>query len=151
DLLPAETDVFVVSDHGAKKMDGGICFNEWLIRRGYLTLETYPDRLTPIDKVAIDWSRTKAWGDGGYYGRLFLNVKGREPRGIVDPADYEKVRSDLIAEIEAIEDPDGRNIGSRAHRPEELYRECRGVPPDLIVYFGDLTWRSVGAVGLKGI
>jgi len=150
-LLPEETVVFVVSDHGAKKMDGGVCFNEWLIRQGYLTLETYPDRLTPIDKTAIDWSRTKAWGDGGYYGRLFLNVKGREPRGIIDPADYEKVRSDLIAEIEAIEDPDGRTIGSRAHRPQEIYRECRGVPPDLIVYFGDLTWRSVGAVGTKTI
>jgi len=150
-LLPGDTAVFVVSDHGAKKMDGGLCFNEWLLRKGYLTLESYPDRLTPIDRAAINWSRTKAWGDGGYYGRLFLNVKGREPQGIVAPTDYEKVRSDLIAEIEAIEDAEGRNIGSRAYRPEELYRECRGVPPDLMVYFGNLNWRSVGAVGLKTI
>ena len=61
------------------------------------------------------------------------------------------MRSDLIAEIEAIQDPAGRPIGSRAYRPEELYRECRGVPPDLIVYFGNLDWRSVGAVGLGTI
>lgn len=150
-LLPEDTVVFVVSDHGARKMDGGLCFNEWLIRKGYLTLKGYPDRQTPIDKVEIDWSRTKAWGDGGYYGRLFLNVKGREPQGTIDPRDYEKVRCELIAEIEAIEDPSGRNIGSKAYRPEDLYRTCRGVPPDLIVYFGNLDWRSVGAVGLKSI
>src|SRR5690606_36434214 len=31
-----QTHVFIVSDHGAKKMDGGICLNEWLIRQGYL-------------------------------------------------------------------------------------------------------------------
>lgn len=150
-LLSEDTVIFVVSDHGAKKMDGGICINEWLIRKGYLTLAATPTQRTPIDKVAIDWSRTKAWGDGGYYGRLFLNVKGREPQGIVEPGDVEKLRSDLIAEIEAIQDPAGRSIGSRAHRPEDLYRECRGIPPDLIVYFGNLDWRSVGAVGLGAI
>ncbi len=150
-LLPDETVILVVSDHGAKKMDGGICFNEWLIQRGYLALKTYPNQRTPIDKVEIDWSKTKAWGDGGYYGRLFLNVRGREPQGTLDPRDVEKVRSDLIAEIEAIQDPSGRNIGSRAYRPEDLYRECRGVPPDLLVYFGNLDWRSVGAVGMQTI
>jgi predicted AlkP superfamily phosphohydrolase/phosphomutase len=34
-----------------------------------------------------------------------------------------------------------------AHRPEDLYAEVRGVAPDLLVYFGDLYWRSVGQVG----
>jgi predicted AlkP superfamily phosphohydrolase/phosphomutase len=150
-LCPADTLVLVVSDHGAKKMDGGICFNEWLIRQGYLTLATPVTKPTPIGKVQIDWSKTKAWGDGGYYGRLFMNVRGREPSGIVDPKDYEKVRSDLIAGIEAITDPDGRNIGSKAYRPEEIYRKVNGVAPDLIVYFGDLDWRSVGAVGMDSI
>jgi predicted AlkP superfamily phosphohydrolase/phosphomutase len=150
-LCPSDTLVLVVSDHGAKKMDGGICFNEWLIREGYLTLVDPPKRPTPIGKVQIDWSRTKAWGDGGYYGRLFMNVRGREPSGTIDPADYEKVRSDLVAGIEAITDPQGRNIGSRAFRPEDIYRRVNGVAPDLIVYFGNLDWRSVGAVGTGAI
>jgi len=141
----------VVSDHGAKKMQGGICFNEWLIREGHLTLATVPGKPTPIGKAAIDWSRTRAWGDGGYYGRLFMNVRGREPSGTIDPRDYERVRADLIAGIEAITDEGGRPIGSRAYRPEELYRSVQGVAPDLIVYFGDLDWRSVGAVGMGGL
>jgi predicted AlkP superfamily phosphohydrolase/phosphomutase len=141
----------VVSDHGAKKMDGGICFNEWLIREGYLTLASYPDQPTPIDRVTIDWPQTKAWGDGGYYGRLFLNVRGREPQGTIPPADYERVRQELIDKIAAITDPHGRKLGCRAYRPQELYRSVNGVPPDLIVYFGDLHWRSVGSVGLGSI
>ena len=150
-LLPPGTGVLVVSDHGAKRLEGGICFNEWLIREGYLTVRAYPEKVTPIDKVEIDWSRTTAWGDGGYYGRLFLNVKGREPQGTVEPDDYEKVRTELIEKIRAITDPQGRNIGSKAYRPEELYREVNGVPPDLIVYFGDLHWRSVGSLGLRSV
>lgn len=151
ELMPRDTIVLVVSDHGVKRMDGGICFNEWLIRAGYLTLHDPPTTPTPIGQATIDWTRTKAWGDGGYYGRCFLNVKGREPEGVVDPADYERVRDDLIAGIAAIADPHGRPLGSRAYRPEEIYREVRGVAPDLIVYFGDLYWRSVGSVGMDAL
>jgi predicted AlkP superfamily phosphohydrolase/phosphomutase len=150
-LLPADTVVLVVSDHGAKRLEGGLCFNEWLIREGYLTVKRYPDTITPIDRVEIDWSKTMAWGDGGYYGRLFLNVKGREPQGTIDPGDYEKVRDGLIEKIEAIEDPAGNNLGSTAYRPEALYRAVNGVAPDLIVYFGDLFWRSVGSLGFHSL
>lgn len=150
-LAPDDTIVMVVSDHGATKMDGGICFNEWLIKEGYLTLKEYPSEPTRIADLEIDWSKTMAWGEGGYYGRLFMNVKGREPEGIVAPEDYEKIRSELIEKIAAIEDPDGENIGSIAYRPEELYMEVNGVAPDLITYFGDLAWRSVGTVGLGTI
>lgn len=148
DTFPEGTVVLVISDHGAKRLDGGFCFNEWLIREGYLNLNAYPNKLMPIDKIEINWSRTKAWGDGGYYGRLFFNLKGREPNGTIDPSDYKKVRDELIQKIEAITAPDGQPLGSRAYRPEELYQEINGVPPDLIVYFGDLHWRSVGSVGL---
>jgi predicted AlkP superfamily phosphohydrolase/phosphomutase len=150
-LAPADTVVLVVSDHGAKKMDGGICFNEWLMREGYLTLVSQPEQPTPIDKASIDWAKTQAWGDGGYYGRLFLNVQGREPQGTIAPQDYERVRQELIDKIAAIADPQGRPLGSKAYRPQELYRAVNGVPPDLIVYFGDLHWRSVGSVGVGSI
>src|SRR5437667_179867 len=124
-----------------------------LLRRVYEKTAKHlePTKPTPIARVPIDWSRTRAWGDGGYYGRLFMNVRGREPAGTIDPGDYERVRSDLIAGIEAIADPAGRNIGSKAYRPEDIYRRVTGVAPDLIVYFGDLDWRSVGAVGTGGI
>ena len=37
--------------------------------------------------------------------------------------------------------------GTRVYRPEDLWNERRGIPPDLIVYFGDLAWRSNGSLG----
>lgn len=150
-LLPRDTALLVVSDHGARSLQGGICFNEWLIDNGYLALVDYPSKPTPISQCAIDWSRTKAWGDGGYYGRLFMNVKGREPQGIVDPADYETVRDEIVRGIEAIADPAGRNIGSRAYKPGDIYRTVTNVAPDLMVYFGNLDWRSIGTVGTRAL
>jgi len=150
-LIGPDAVVLVVSDHGAKAMQGGICINEWLMRRGDLRLSVSPQRATMLRPEMVDWGATRAWGDGGYYGRIFLNVKGREPQGTIDPTDYESVRDELSTAVAAIEDPEGRNIGSRAYRPETLYRETRGVPPDLLVYFGDLRWRAVGSVGLPGI
>src|SRR5262249_44616166 len=59
--VPREATVLVVSDHGAKGMEGGICINEWLIQQGYLVLHEYPNRPTRFAELAIDWSRTRAW------------------------------------------------------------------------------------------
>ena len=142
-----DTAILLVSDHGAKRMDGGICVNEWLRREGYLHLKEEPDGPTRLTPDLIDWSRTTAWGEGGYYCRLFLNVEGREPEGIVPADQYERVRAELKDRLEGLGDDQGRPIGTLAHRPEELYVEALGVAPDLLVYFGDLYWRSIGQVG----
>ena len=150
-LLDDETAVLVVSDHGGQPMMGGICFNEWLKQEGYLKLEYQPEGIVPLEKCEVDWEKTLAWGSGGYYARLFLNVKGREPDGVIDPADYEKVRDELAERIAGIADPDGNPIGSVAHKPEEIYQEVNNIAPDLIVYFGNLKWRSVGSLGLNRI
>ena len=146
-LLDENTTVLVVSDHGAKRMDGGICINEWLIKEGFLALKKAPQNVTSITEMEIDWEKTKAWGEGGYYSRLFLNVKGREPQGIVEPKDYEKIRDMLKEKLEALGDGNGKPIGTKVYKPQELYRKCNGIPPDLVVIFGDLYWRSIGTVG----
>ena len=147
ELVPQDAVTIVMSDHGARPMMGGLCFNDWLAEEGYLTLAEPVDGPTPIKDASIDWSRTVAWGDGGYYGRLFLNVKGREPQGVVEPSRYEEVRDELITKLEAAPGPDGQPLGTKVHKPQDVYPEVRGVAPDLIVYFGDLGWRSVGSVG----
>jgi predicted AlkP superfamily phosphohydrolase/phosphomutase len=147
ETLPSDTMVLVVSDHGAKRMDGGICFNEWLMREGYLALKETPGSVTKFSPSMVDWNRTKAWADGGYYGRLFLNVQGREPCGIVPADEYEAVRCEISRKLEALGDEDGQPIGTKVFRPQDVYDACNNVAPDLIVYFGDLNWRSVGSVG----
>jgi predicted AlkP superfamily phosphohydrolase/phosphomutase len=97
----------------------------------------------------VDWSRTTAWGMGGYYGRMFLNVKDREPEGIVNKKEYNEVRNKLINDLEHITDEHGKNIGTKVFKPEETYEVVNNIAPDLIVYFGNLTWRSMGTVGNK--
>ncbi len=142
-----ETTVLVVSDHGARPLMGGICINEWLQMAGYLTLREQPSGLVSLEEAAIDWKRTKAWGAGGYYARVFMNVRGREPEGIIPLPAYERERAVLAEQLRAIPGPDGRPLGNRVFIPQQIYQNVRGVAPDLIVYFDDLAWRSVGTVG----
>ncbi len=146
-----ETAVLVVSDHGAQPLMGGICVNEWLIQRGYLTLGEPPSEPVALDQVAVDWSQTQAWGAGGYYARIFLNVQGREPEGTVPMGDYEALRQRLAAELQTLTTPDGQPLPVKVFRPQEIYQAVRGRAPDLIVYFDDLAWRSVGSVGVGGL
>jgi predicted AlkP superfamily phosphohydrolase/phosphomutase len=146
-----DTAIMVVSDHGAKRMEGGICINDLLIRMGYLKLNYYPENPARLTPNMIDWKNTMAWGEGGYYSRVFLNVKGREPEGKIDLWDYEKVREEIKKALEQMGDQDGKEIGTRVFRPEDIYLSLKGIPPDLIVYFGNLHWRGAGTVGNREI
>jgi predicted AlkP superfamily phosphohydrolase/phosphomutase len=147
ELAGDDTAVMIVSDHGAKTAVGFVCVNDWLIREGLLAVESAPSEATPFSKVGVDWSKTVAWGEGGYYARIFMNVRGREPEGIVAPEDYEKVRDELAERLRSIPGPDGAPLDTNVYKPEEIYRAVNNVAPDLIVYFGDLDWRSNGYVG----
>jgi len=149
--LPPETSVMIVSDHGAKSMTGAICVNEWLQQQGWLTLKAQPEKQQRLKNEMIDWSKTKVWGEGGYYSRIFFNVEGREPEGQIPAGEYESFRNEVKARLEAIVDEEGQPIGTKAFKPEEIYRETKGVPPDLVVYFGDLNWRSAGSVGVGSV
>ncbi len=153
DRAGKDTAVMVVSDHGAKRMDGGICINEWLWREGLLVFKENPKlgQVQRFEDLEVDWSRTTAWGSGGYYGRIFLNVQGREPQGLIPAADYQRVRDELADKIAAIPGLDGRPIGTRVFQPEQIYHTVNRVAPDLLVYFGDLLWRSVGTLGYDAV
>lgn len=144
-LIPDNTVVLVASDHGAKPMDGCICINEWLMKEGYLILKEYPKEITGFDKLQIDWQRTKVWGWGGYYARIFLNLEGRDPYGSVPREEYEPLRDELKLKIPKIAD------NTEVYRPEELYSQVKGNPPDLMVFFGDLRYRSVASMGYNSI
>jgi predicted AlkP superfamily phosphohydrolase/phosphomutase len=99
----------------------------------------------------VDWSRTKAFAEGGHAGRVFLNLRGEKPLGIVDPAEREHLLYQIAQGLRAIPGPDGRALDTQVFRPEQIYRECRGTPPDLIVYLGNLDWRAVGSLGTGAI
>jgi predicted AlkP superfamily phosphohydrolase/phosphomutase len=146
-LVDSEDTVAVVSDHGAQRLDGGFCVNEWLIREGLLAIRERPSAPAPLKPANIDWSRTRVWSEGGYYARVFVNVEGREPQGIVPMRDYDALLADVTARLEALPDDRGAPMGTRVYRPREIYRQLNRVAPDLIVHFGALLWRSIGGVG----
>jgi ATP sulfurylase len=151
-LVDDRTTVIVVSEYGSQPMLGGIALNEWLLGNGWLALKgPRPTSPRPLRIEEIDWARTRAWGEGGYYGRVFLNVKGREPEGVVPREDLDAVRGELAEALAAIPDGEGRPLGTTVHRPEDLYAATRGVPPDLVVCFGGLRWRSVGSIGTGSV
>lgn len=147
--VPDDAAVMVVSDHGAQPMLGGVYVNEWLRQEGLLVLAAEPDGPTPLSRAHVDWARTTAWAEGGYYGRFYLNVAGREPMGTVSPRDYDRTVEEIAAALRALPDERGAAMGTRAMRPDEVYPQVTGIPPDLIVYFGDLRYRALATLGLR--
>jgi predicted AlkP superfamily phosphohydrolase/phosphomutase len=146
-MIDPDDYVMVVSDHGAKTMLGGFCINEWLIANGWLVLKDIPNGVSELSPSMIDWNKTKAWAHGGYYARIFLNEKSREPKGIVPPEQREAILHSLIEQLSCVTIADGRVIKNEIVQPEKIYRKVRGFAPDLMVFFDDLHMRSIGSVG----
>ncbi|MFX1260140.1 MAG: alkaline phosphatase family protein, partial [Promethearchaeota archaeon] len=147
DLQDENTTIVVASDHGAKAMKGLICINMAFEELGLLKFKSKPKPRTRLDDAGIDWSKTYAWGWGGYYARIFLNVEGREPQGIIKKENYETMRDEIAEKIKSIKDDSGNAMDTKVYKPEDFYSTIRGDPPDLMVYFDNLNWRSAGTVG----
>ena len=71
----------------------------------------------------VDWSRTKAYSIGSTAGQVYINLKGREPMGIVQPgAEFEEVREAIIRELKMLVDEEtGKPVVDEIYRKEELY------------------------------
>ena len=79
----------------------------------------------PKDTVAINWENTRA-AMASFFGTdkksIMINVKGREPQGIVEPGKYENLRDKIIAELRKLKDPQtDEDIVENVYRREELY------------------------------
>jgi len=122
------TAVLVVSDHGAVPMDGGFCLNDWLITHGYLAMRQNGKKKKGLSLEEINWDKTLAWGAGGYYGRIFLNLKDRETKGIISQDEKEKVTARLINDLEM----DGKEIGLIGLKPQQVYEKSNGIAPDIM-------------------
>ncbi|HLC35453.1 MAG TPA: alkaline phosphatase family protein [Anaerolineales bacterium] len=69
---------------------------------------------------SIDWSRTRAYALGS--GDIFVNLRGREPHGIVEAGpEYEALRAQIIEDLGRLESPEGQRVVARVYRREELY------------------------------
>ena len=82
----------------------------------------------------VDWPRTRAYSFGRHYGAVYLNVRGREPLGSVDPGkDFERTRDELTRGAHRTRRPGSRPAARRAvhQRGDDLSRwtERRGARP----------------------
>ncbi len=141
-----DTLILVISDHGFAAYNRIFSLNTWLLENGYLVLKPGMSRELAMDHAdfqpvhlrgAVDWSKTKAYGLG--FNGLYLNLKGREAEGIVEPG---QSAQDLIAELktklEAIQDDvpgrEGIPVVLVADPGSQVYSGSRvGEAPDLVV------------------
>jgi len=107
--IEGDTLLLVVSDHGFKSFARCVNLNAWLRQNGYLALK--PGKSESGDWFEdVDWSRTRAYTMG--LNGLYLNVKGRERQGIVQPgADAEALKEELRAKLDGLTDPSSGQIG----------------------------------------
>jgi predicted AlkP superfamily phosphohydrolase/phosphomutase len=88
----------------------------------------------------IDWSRTQAVSGSPASEGIFVNLKGREPNGVVEPGEpYEALRDRLAGELLTLRDPDtGERVVQAVYRREELYSgPFLDLLPDLVFDLGN--------------
>ncbi len=150
-LGPNDT-LLVCSDHGFQSFRRQVNINNWLAENGYLKLR-YP--LTKANKGHdmlrfVDWSGTKAYCLG--LGFIYLNLKGREPQGIVDPSEADEVLAQIRTDLLAAEDEE---TGARICNDAYVVKDIHGGPyldaeADLLTGFAP-TYRVSWGTTLGGI
>ena len=150
-LVDQNTSIIVVSAHSVQRLDGRLNLNEWLIQEGYMKLKSRPKQLTPLMEADIDWSKTRAWATG-FTGQLYLNVKGREQQGAVDPQDYDKTLDELIEKIIDITDEKGEKLDTKVYKRKEIHSgEYARFGPDLFICFDNSQWSTSELIGYDSI
>jgi predicted AlkP superfamily phosphohydrolase/phosphomutase len=96
-----------------------------------------PQSLSSFSKISqrIDWSRTRAYCPSAPGSGLWVNLRGREPEGIVAPgAEYERVIAELRDRLLAYRDAAGAPVVTAVHRREDIYHGPHAAGgPDLLV------------------
>ena len=145
DYAGTDGGVVVCSDHGFTAWQVSVHTNALLAQWGYLSLKASARamqtgavrRLIPVAKRflprklargvkgrtfgAIDWSSTRAFASPIPQQGIFVNVKGRESQGIVEPAELEKVKDDLVRRFGELEGPDGKPVTDRVYKSQDVF------------------------------
>lgn len=113
-----DTVLMVISDHGFSPFRRGIDLNAWLEQSGYLVVKEGPRSERYLR--GIDWSKTRAFCLG--LAGIWLNVKGREADGIVDPKDANVLRDEICEKLTGLVDEEkGEAAISRVFNTRRIY------------------------------
>jgi predicted AlkP superfamily phosphohydrolase/phosphomutase len=128
--------MFVLSDHGFCSFRRGVNLNTWFLQNGYMALKEGAKE-SGLYFDGVDWSRTAAFTLG--LGGVYLNIRGREASGTVEPGDAARLRRELTEQLSELRDDELDTGCIRAVYPtSELYKgPYLAEAPDLIVGFAD--------------
>jgi len=134
----SEALVLVVSDHGFESFAKGFNLNTWLAQNGYAVQARPGDPAMPLN---FDFTRTRAYGLG--LNGLYVNLKGRERDGIVEPADRQSLLDEITRGLLRATDPvTGRKVVKEVYRGDSIYKgPYVAIAPDLQVGY----WRGYRA------
>ena len=128
-----DTVLMFISDHGFCNFRRGVNLNAWLRDEGYLVLKE--GRETSGDWFAeVDWSRTRAFTLG--LTGVFVNRKGREAHGIVEPgAELDLLCREIKQKLERLADPaDGAPVVKECFLTRELHEgPYRDMAPEMLI------------------
>lgn len=113
------TYVVIISDHGFTHLDWNPYVKEHLSRNGLLKYILDLSHDDPSN-LKIDWKNTKCHPLEPCHAHIFINLKGRDPQGIVEPADYAKVQQEIIRALYAMKNPEtGESVVALAITKQE--------------------------------
>jgi predicted AlkP superfamily phosphohydrolase/phosphomutase len=141
--------VVVMSDHGFSTWRRSFSINRWLIDNGYLV------RIDPSIEEDdglfrnIDWPKSRAYAYG--INGLYINLRGRERTGTVEPRDRRAVMDEIAQKLLATIDPaTGQPAISKVYAREDIYHDGDAIEigPDLQMGYAKGTrGSSKGALG----
>ncbi|HPR64057.1 MAG TPA: alkaline phosphatase family protein [Thermoanaerobaculia bacterium] len=140
--MPPDAKLIVLSDHGFASFRYATNYNTWLVQNGYMTLTGSENITQNLEALFdrgqfwpnVDWSRTRAYCMG--LGGLYVNLKGRESKGIVEPGpEYEELRRELISRLEGwVDETTDLHPVAKVYTREEAYGTFNAILiPDMIV------------------
>lgn len=128
--------LLVLSDHGFASFDRAAHVNSWLKSAGYLVLKDHNNSKGRELFLDVDWSKTRAYALG--FGAIYLNQRGREGQGIVEPGgESEALKAELSEKLSRWQDQkNNKRVVMRVYKKEEIFRGPYSErAPDLYIGF----------------
>ena len=119
----------IVSDHGFHSFRWSVNLNTWLVEKGFMALQGQAPGEKKLDDLFgggtfwenVDWSKTRAYAMG--LGQIYINLKGREGQGIVNPGpEYDALIDSIATELKGMQDPrDGARVVRNVYKRRDIY------------------------------
>ena len=143
ELLDEDTKIILLSDHGIMKLNTRVNVTDWLIREGYLVLKEPTKEKVPFNLEMVDWSKTKVFAIGAYEAQFFINLKGREAEGIVEPEEYDDLIEELTRKIKEIPGDWGEKLDTEIlYKRKDFDGKHIEEAPDMLIYFDGMQYGS---------